>query len=172
MKRPKLHKNEDQSKQADLRTVLSNGFWVFKILFQMSPITMGTLVLTTFLIAAIPTLTFYLFGVLIDRITEIPFGTVENLQQIIQETDLLKFVIGYASILTLDRLIRYLDSYLDSKVNYYYMEIFEIEITKKVSDLDVQRFENPESMNIIKKGSDNVWRLYSFYQNSVQISRK
>lgn len=165
-------KNESQkksNKRASLRVALSNGYWVYKMLFKMSPGTMIVLIITTIVNSISPTISYYMFGRLIDKIAQIQFGGIDNVSDLIRNTDIPNYIMLYAGVLVANRFVSYIASYMDRKINHYYMQFFQLEIAGKISDLDVQRFEDPDTINTIKRAQDNTWKVYYFYKDSIKL---
>jgi ABC-type multidrug transport system fused ATPase/permease subunit len=161
--------NNNIPKRANFRKVLSNGYWVFKHIYQLSPKTIILLTISTILMGVFPTLGQLYIAKIIDNIVNIASSGITTFQDIFAQNKLIAPIILYTLLQSISYFNNRLNWYLEDQIQHYYLVIFELSLEKRISDLDLQHFENPKVMDSIRKASDNVTRMYQFFYDSLDL---
>lgn len=163
--------NSNIPKRASFKTVVSNGIWVYKALFKMSPQTIFLLTVSTLAIGILPTASAFYMAQIIDQLINVSNLNIVSISDLLFEKVLITPIIIYAFIRSVNYLNNTLNWYLESKIKKYYMIKFEVSLERKISDLDLQHFEDPKIMNGIRKATDNTYKMYNFFYDSIDLIR-
>lgn len=162
----------DSPPPKNLKLLLSNGKWVYKILYRIAPRDFILSILITVLLAAIPTISAFFAAIVLDEVISIAAGNFTSITDAVISSN----IPLYLSILILTEVVTNvlsrLESYINSRFNIYHFTKLRQEFNQKVSNLDIQHFENPKVSNIIRKVEDNIWKVRSFFQDSTSFITK
>lgn len=163
--------NPDVPQKANFKTVVSNGIWVYKTLLKMSPSTIVELTISKFAMGILPTLTVLYMSKIIDQLVNLSGFKISSFLDLIQKKEILIPIVIYALTQAVIHINNNFFWYLESKVSKYYLILFEVELEKRISNLDIQHFENPKVMDGLRKATDNSYKMYGFFHDSIDLIR-
>lgn len=137
----------------------------------MAPAVIILLGISTIATGVFPTISAYYIGKVIDGIPQLIDAGVTSIDQLINQTDFVWVVVTYAIIRSLSYFNKTLFWYLDNRIRKYHLVLFEVKLERTISDIDLQHFENPKMMDNIRKATDNTWKMYQFFSDSMSLVR-
>ncbi len=152
-----------------LKKTLSNVAWVYKQFYSINKLDTVLITLLPFLMALIPIINSYLWAKVIDgliNLTKLDIGTFE---QFLKETDIAYVIIFYSLISFVGGLFYRIDSYVDRRFYDIHLDVFRMNLTKKLATLDVASTENQKIYKLILKGRDNLYKINSYIDNFSDI---
>ncbi|MFH1547556.1 MAG: ABC transporter ATP-binding protein [bacterium] len=164
--------NSDIPKRASFKTVFSNGIWVYKTLYKMSPRTVILLSIATLFMGIFPTIGQLYIAKIIDSLISVSNSGMNSFGDIFTRPEIVTPITIYAIYRAISNFSGNLIWYLTNQINKYYMVIFEVEFERRISDLDIQHFEDPKIMDSIRKASDNTYKMYEFFNVGLNLFEK
>lgn len=151
------------------KLLLSNGMWVYKILFSLSKLDTFVYVTSSLLSAAVPTLTSFLGARFIDQIIQLASSDVQKLSDI-SITSPIFITLGLTVLSSLsNRLIRRTNEYFRNRFRRYHLRKYQISLYERISEIDVRQFEDPSISNDIQKAKDNFYKIEVYSSGSIQV---
>lgn len=160
--------NNDNSNKRSLKTLFTNGIWVFKTLFKMSPWITSLYFFSDITSSALPVVTSYLFARVVDQVI--------NLMKSQTQLSTLNFrapIFGAIALLCifaiLSQALKKLKRYTEYHISHYEYKIQEVKLYQKISSLDPQQFEDPKISSVIVKAQDNIFKMREFLKSSTAL---
>jgi len=165
-------KNKNSEKRftfKKLKKLVSNTIWVYKEMFRISKIDTMMLIISSIVMSAVPTIQAFFSAKLIDLIIQI---ISEGLKQISSINDIRSIFITICIMAIsyfAQNISRKIYKYYDEKFKRFHFRHFQLEMTRKISQLDVQQFEDAKVSDSIQKAQDNFYKIQVLTQSSIDF---
>ncbi len=169
-KKKTSQKSESEYSGKNIRKILSNGLWVYKLIFRMAPVEATFLIIASIAEAAVPTLTTYLNSRFIDQIVTAPESGIRSIQDLDFSSIIVLILLASIFASVVNAISRRTSRYLFDKFRRYYLKDYQTKLSLKISQLDVQQFESPKISNSIQKAKDNFYKIEVFLRNSLDLT--
>lgn len=152
-----------------LKKTLSNVAWVYKQFYSINKLDTVLITLLPFLMAFFPIINSYLWAKVIDGLINLTKLNVNTFEQFLKETDIAYVLIFYSVISLISSLFYRIDSYVYRRFYDIHLDIFRMNLTKKLANLDVASTENQKIYKLTLKGRDNLYKINSYIDNFSDI---
>ncbi|MBN2100537.1 ABC transporter ATP-binding protein [Candidatus Dojkabacteria bacterium] len=157
-------KSSAEKPSISISETLRTAVWAFRMVWNMDRLNLVGYVISEAIYAIIPLGKSFAFGMLIDE--TISVATSGNFKSVTELTDtsipvLLVLMLAAFSI---SGLAKYSTDYFSQRFNYILLSFFEHDVSKRISELDVVQFENPEIADTVKRGSDSIYHVSRFIE--------
>lgn len=144
---------------------LSNTVWVYKEMFRISKLDTSLLIISSIIMSAIPTIQAFFSAKLIDEVIGAVAQGVVNLSDVSNLEEIL-FTIGLMAIAYfIQNISRRVKRYYNDKFRRLHFRAYELEMLRKISQLDIQQFEDADISDSIQKAQDNFYKIQVLSQS-------
>jgi len=165
-------KKRSKKNKYSFKDIFSNIKWTYKTLYSLAPKETVLSLVFVLILASVPTAINFLFAKLIDEIIDLAESGVSNINQLGFDSAIFIIFTGYVLLRNFESIIIYANDYIKNKFSNYYRALLYEKLFYKISNSDIQQFEDPQLSDSFQKASDNINQVRQLYRVSISFLTK
>lgn len=155
---------QHNKKRINIKKLIPIAIWTFKKFFKLSKRDTILLGATHFIKSFVPIAKSFAYAKMLDSIIDISSGN-QNLKEALSLNHPLFISILLTAIFsTLNGLVFKWQRYFLRRFERHHIKLFEFEVHKKISDIDIQQHEDPKISDITRRATENMYTFMYFIE--------
>jgi ABC-type multidrug transport system fused ATPase/permease subunit len=159
--------NGEKKEKQGVRVAISNLLWVIKEVGKISVIDIVGMFVVAVLIRTVPTLMAYFSSKVLDMVVSATNAHINGVQDFFQYSDNYKYILGLIIVYFFNSSLRDINRYFDRRFWIWDFRLFDMKMQRRLTELDVQQFEDSQVSNALQKSKDVLWKIFSSFQELV-----